>query len=88
MGGLAALSDFDSHGRFQDVEDHFGDDDDLEPDAAFLEFILCRIQQMKHDSKEPSSFPLSHKTLPDECEDPSSGPSTVSVRMAVISGII
>ena len=40
---------------------------------------------MKHDSKESSSFPLSLKTLPDECEDPSSGSSKVSVRMAVIS---
>ena len=40
---------------------------------------------MKHDSKEPSSFPLSLKTLPDGCGDPGSGSSTVSVRMAVIS---
>jgi len=62
-----------------------GDEDDLEPDVAFLEFILRRIQQTKHDNKEPSLFPRSLKTLPDECDDPGSGSSTVSVRMAVTS---
>ena len=62
-----------------------GDEDNFEPDAASLEFILRRIQQMKHDSKEPSLFPQSLETLPDEYDDPSSGSSTVSVRVAVTS---
>ena len=61
------------------------DDDNLEPDAAFLELIFHQIQQMKQDKKEPSLFPPSLKTLPDECDDPGSGSSTVSVCMAITS---
>ncbi|KIJ96248.1 hypothetical protein K443DRAFT_292339 [Laccaria amethystina LaAM-08-1] len=61
----------------EDDEDHLGDEYDLKPDVAFLEFILGRIQQVKHDNKEPSLFPRSLKTLPDECDDPGSGSSTV-----------
>ena len=59
-----------------------GHDDNLEQDATFLEFIFHRIQQMKHDNKEPF---LSLKTLPDECDDLGSGSSAVSVRMAITS---
>jgi hypothetical protein len=77
-----------NHGPFQDDEDHLGDEYDLEPDVAFLEFILGRIQQVKHDNKEPSLFPRSLKTLPDECDDPGSGSSTAIVRMAIISSIL
>jgi len=62
-----------------------GDEDNFEPDAAFLEFIFCRVQQMKHDNKESSLFRWSLKTLPDECDDPGSGSSTVSVRVVVTS---
>ena len=52
-----------------------GDKDNFERDATLLEFILHQIQQMKHDNKEPS------KSFLDECDDPGSGSSTVSIRV-------
>ena len=45
----AALSESGNHSHFQEDEDQSGDEDNFEPDAAFLEFILRRIQQVKND---------------------------------------
>ena len=69
--GTAALSDFGNHSHFQDNQDELGDEDNLEPDAAFLEYILRRIQQVKNDASfvKLSSPPRSIKRLVNDCNE-------------------
>jgi hypothetical protein len=64
----AALSEFVNHSHFQDDEDQLGDKDNL---AAFLEFILRQIQQVKNDAsfEQSSSPPRSLKKLVDDCNE-------------------
>ena len=75
------LSEYGNHSHLQDDEDQLGDEDNLEPDAAFLELILRRIQQVKNDAsfKKSSSPPRSLKRLVDESY--SSDSSKVNIRI-------
>ena len=78
------LSEYGNHSHFQDDEDQLGDEDNLEPDAAFLEFILRRIQQVKNDAsfEQSSSPPRSLKRLVDDCDEIyRSDTSKVNIRM-------
>ena len=65
------MSEFGNRSHFQDDEDELGDEDNLEPDAAFLEFILRRIQQVKNDAsfEKLSSPPRSIKRLVNDCDE-------------------
>jgi hypothetical protein len=80
------LSEFGNHSHFQHDEDQLGDEDNLEPDAAFLEFIFRLIQQVKNDASfEKSSSPpwsLKRLVVVDDCDESySSDSSKVNIRM-------
>lgn len=64
-------AEFGNHSHFQDDEGQLGDEDNLEPDTAFLESILRRIQQVKNNPsfEQSCSPPRSLKRPVDDCDE-------------------